>query len=112
MEEALVKPSAKPFPHEQTKRYRGITDEEEVSYPETLIGTASTAVRLGNGPRGHRRCSWPPVGAHQVETKVKPLCAKQQMHSDSLKHCQVGIKGILLRCSDPISRGKGTAAGL
>jgi len=44
VKEVLFKSSAKPFPHEQTKRYRGTTEEEDVSYPETLIGTASTAV--------------------------------------------------------------------
>lgn len=50
--------------------------------------------------------------AHQVETKVKALCAKQQMHSDSLKYCQVGIKGVLLHCPDPMSHRKEMAAGL
>ena len=51
-------------------------------------------------------------GAHQVETKVKALCAKQQMHSVSLKYCQVRIKGIFLHGPDPISHGKGRAVGL
>lgn len=73
MEEALFKSRAKPFPHEQAKRCRGIRDEEDVSYPETFISTASTAVW-----RERIRChSWLPVWSSSGGEKVEVLCAKQ-----------------------------------
>lgn len=59
--------------HFHMNRLRGIRDEEDVSYPETFISTASTAVWW---ERIHCH-SWLPVWSSLGGEKVKVVCAKQ-----------------------------------
>lgn len=95
-----LKSCTKPFPHEQAKRCRGITVEEEVSYPETLICAASTAVWLGNDPR-HRQCrSWLPAWSTSGADKSKDIvCRTADVQGrDGREWLWGGSSGLTLLC--------------
>lgn len=90
-----------PFPHEQAKRYRGSSGEKAVSYPETLIASASSAVleKSCDPPLLLLLSAWCLSGG---DKSWGGLVVIQQLCSEYLKRCQVRIKSIPLPYADLI----------